>query len=485
MYFFIDDKLHFFKHLSGINRELTVACLSAVYLRLNGPDADYSYHLTKEDVLDIFFTAIQGVPIFSEEEDHNTYDEKKLSASELKEKAADLFLKLRRTGWFEEYRDPGASRSAYRLSVDGRSFASNFTKDSEEIFLESQNTLNTLSNLKQFTAGVESNQFLIDYLMTATYYSNEIMADFNNTLQKISDYRRELVSSVNKQMSDANSAGDNFFQVIKQQVIPDIQSRFDKDSISKYKPELILLIQTIRDYPTKTKFEIEKALRVKYGYLLKEDRPSILLWSLDRIEQRVTQACDTKSPELRTKVSDFVRHAHLLLNQIANLESENNEQSIFYLLKKIKTLNSTKREMLFESDSTGFPLQSLSLVNPGDISHKKSVKRVQNKDAVNLSPEITKESKKKIQIRKAISEAFRVESNLISEYIIDQLAGGHSIEGKRLIIYSPETLIGALFDTELGGINTPLSKNFEVKAIPGEINNQYYQGQIFEIRYIQ
>lgn len=57
--FFKERTIHFFGPLTGRYREMAVSCIRNLYLRLNGPEADYSYHLTRGDVIDIFVSSLR------------------------------------------------------------------------------------------------------------------------------------------------------------------------------------------------------------------------------------------------------------------------------------------------------------------------------------------------------------------------------------------------------------------------------------------
>jgi hypothetical protein len=107
--FFKDKTLHFFGPLTGRFREMAVACIRNLYLRLNGPEADYSYHLTRVDVLDIFVSSIRSAPAL--DDDAPMAAVAKMSVAD---RAAWMLKRLTDAGWIEAYMDSGTMQTAYR-----------------------------------------------------------------------------------------------------------------------------------------------------------------------------------------------------------------------------------------------------------------------------------------------------------------------------------------------------------------------------------
>ena len=119
--FFKDKTLHFFGPLTGRFREMAVACIRNLYLRLNGPEADYSYHLTRVDVLDIFVSSIRSAPAL--DDDAPMAAVAKMSVAD---RAAWMLKRLADSGWIEAYMDSGTMQTAYRFTAQGRQFATTF-----------------------------------------------------------------------------------------------------------------------------------------------------------------------------------------------------------------------------------------------------------------------------------------------------------------------------------------------------------------------
>lgn len=113
--FFKGKTLHFFGPLTGRFLEMAVACIRNPYLRLNGPEADYSYHLTRMDVLDIFVSSIRSAPAL--DDDAPMAAAAKMSVAD---RAAWMLKRLTDTGWIEACMDSGTMQTAYRFTAQGR-----------------------------------------------------------------------------------------------------------------------------------------------------------------------------------------------------------------------------------------------------------------------------------------------------------------------------------------------------------------------------
>src|SRR5690606_24704320 len=67
--FFSDQRLHFFRPLTGKYREQVMACLRALYARLYSSLADYSRVVQRDLVIEVFQETIARTPIFDDAED--------------------------------------------------------------------------------------------------------------------------------------------------------------------------------------------------------------------------------------------------------------------------------------------------------------------------------------------------------------------------------------------------------------------------------
>lgn len=477
--FFKDRTFHFFGPLTGRYREMAVSCIRNLYLRLNGPEADYSYHLTRVDVLDIFVISIRSAPAL--DDDTPVCAEAKMS---VQDRAAWMLKKLTDAGWIEAYMDSGTMQTAYRFTAQGRQFAAPFAQRHSEIITNTQHTRSTLSHLQSFVTKMQANAISVGDLMIAAKLSGEIIGDFNEIIEEIVEQRRALIASVNREIEAAKQAGDNFFEFMEKRFIPDMCVRFSRDSVERYRNEILDLLDTIRGQSNLTKAAVEKELRSYYPHLLRDGRPSILIWVLDLIEQRLTAACEVKIPELRAQTENFIRRARVLINHLASLAfGEIDTDSVFTLVKRLSGFDAVEVRAILEDERSRPARIAIGLVNPGKVKlpgkrAPRFIRTLLEKEAL-----VRPEEERQAYIRQALALAFRIDAASIEEFVIQQLLGGHKVRASNFIIHDAASLLGAIHAPMVGSARAsgPL---FRVTPLDVAIENDYFSSQDFTIEYL-
>ncbi|MGD9213049.1 MAG: DUF5716 family protein, partial [Desulfobacteraceae bacterium] len=471
--FFSGKRKDFFGPLTGKYREVVVACIRNLFLRLNGPEADYGYHITRRDIIDIFIESVRQTPIL-ESMDTDIVESSRMS---YEDRAAWVLKRLRDAGWIETYMDAGTMLTAYRFTPRGRQFAAPFAQRNSEIITNTQHTRSTLSHLKSFVAGLKKQPLPVNDLMIAAKLSGEIISDFNEIIEEIVEQRRDLISSVNKEIQTAKAAGENFFEFMEKRFIPDMTVRFSQDSVERFKNEILDLLDVIRNQPDSIKADLERELRFHYPNLLKKDRPAILLWALELIEQRLLAACEVKIPELRAQTENFIRRAQMLIDHLASLAfGEMENQSVFSLVQRMSKLNAKTLDQALTDPRSRLARLHIKLVNPAKIRPpkeqiKKEIESRLPEEPIALSTEFNR-----ARVRQQIALAFRIEAAKVDDYVINQLAGGARITASDFKIKDAASLLGAIYAPLVGR-----KQYFTVLPLEEEVENAYYRGNSFAI----
>lgn len=477
--FFKDRTFHFFGPLTGRYREMAVSCIRNLYLRLNGPEADYSYHLTRVDVLDIFVSGIRSAPAL--DDDTPAAAEAKMSIAD---RAAWMLKKLVDAGWIEAYMDSGTMQTAYRFTAQGRQFAAPFAQRHSEIITNTQHTRSTLSHLQSFVTKLQADGLSVGDLMIAAKLSGEIIGDFNEIIEEIVEQRRALIASVSREIQAAKQAGDNFFEFMEKRFIPDMCVRFSRDSVERYRNEILDLLDAIRGQSDPTKAAIEKELRNSYPHLLRDGRPSILIWVLDLIEQRLTAACEVKIPELRAQTENFIRRAQVLINHLASLAfGEIDTDSVFSLVKRLSGFDAAEVQTILADERSRPARIAIGLVNPGKV--KLPGKRVarQIHTLMEKDAHIRPEEERQAYIRQELALAFRIDTASIKDFVIKQLLGGHKVRASNFIIHDAASLLGAIHAPMVASAGASGSL-FRVTPVDETIENNYFRSHDYTIEYL-
>jgi len=497
--FFNAERSAFFVPLTGKYREITANCIRSLYLRLNGPEADYSYNLNRKDILDIFVQCIREYPVIldaqsSEDEGDDSgvapqrsepaidADATAINPARL---ARDTYTRLRRCGWLEEYMDPGMMETAVRFSASGRQFAQPFAQQRQEIITNTQHTRSTLSHLKTFIDRIETHKEIsVSDLMIATKQAFEIIADFNDLIEALVEKRRELMASVNREIQEAKQAGESFFEFMEKRFMPDIRFRFSADSVERYRHEILDAVNKIRHLNKDAQIAAERDLRAAHPTLLTPDRPLLLSWALDQIEYHVCMACDIKLPELRAETENFVRRAQALITHIASISlGESDSESIFSIASRLAELNPVDLKAVFDNPKARFAQLDVSLYNPGKIQAPVMAKKEQMDSSFDEVVDMDADARRQAYIRSHLERTFAVDSTKISDYVIKQLAGGHRIKASQLPITDAASLLSAIHAPQLASVSGGERACFRI--VNGDpVNNDFFQGDGFELEYI-
>jgi 5'-3' exonuclease len=250
---FADERLNFFRPLTGKYREQIVACLRELYARLYSSLADYSRVIGREMVLEVFQEAVTRSPVLEDAE-----DDKSPSVRDDREQAIWILKTLIEHGWIELHADEISLTSTYSFSRIGRVFTQPMAELTGGRFrTRHRNTRNTCSALRSF---LEKEKREVYDLLDAYEYSERIVADFSDVIAELDDRKRQLVREVEAQQL-VHRASDEFFEFMEKRFMPDLALRFSEDSVVKYREELDNLLKRARAQRKETKIETERELR--------------------------------------------------------------------------------------------------------------------------------------------------------------------------------------------------------------------------------
>lgn len=482
--FFVDEQVDFFKPLVGRYREVVVSCIRELYLRLNGPEADYGVHLTREDVLNIFHGAINRTALmdFDPTVDDPEETEDRLS---VQDRASRILRKLIDCGWITEYTDPVAMRKSFQLSSMGRQFSAPFVRVFEEIITDTQNTRSTLANLQHFLTSTKSMNPEVDHLMIATKNSGEIISDLNNLIEELDSKRRQLVKAVDDNIEHAKQAGEDFIDYAQKRLIPEFETRMKTDSIERHKAEILDILHDLQRLPNSSKANIEKRLRRLYPNLLKPgERDSIFLWALQTIERRLMNACDFKIPELRSQADKFMRRAQMLIDHLTTIAfGESEHKSVFKLVGDLKSMNEHVFNAVMDKSMNDIGRLDIGLIDPSDVTMPERREKTKIDDSIAESVIETAEQKRQRYIMNKIETMFSVTSGQIRKQAIKHLAEGRRIQASEVLINDVDSLLFVLNGPVVGSVSNP-NEDFVVHPLGTTYENQYMKADDYQIEYV-
>ena len=472
---FADERLHFFRPLTGKYRGQVVACLRALYSRLYSSLADYSRIVQRELILEVFQEAIVQAPVLDPSE-----DDKALPARGDREQAVWMLNLLLEHGWLERQVDDVTLTSTYAFSRVGRLFTQPMHElDGGRFRTRHRNTRNTCNALRSFVDKHEAYD-----LLDAYEHSERIVADFSDDIAELEERKRQLVRDVEAQQL-IQRASDEFFEFMQKRFMPDLSVRFSEDSVIKYRDELDGLLRSAKAQRRDVKAAVERELRRIAPELATDDRRSVYLQILDQIESRLHSAADTMLPALRNALHGFTRRADILLRQLSFTEAS--QHVLLDAFEVLAAQTPEEQDARFASASVYMASLQVGFVDPDQLRLYNTDRRRVVETRVEVPVEDDGPTRRLLFIQQALERAFAVNNRELYDYVVNALAGGHEIRTAALPVNNARELLYAAHVIEVGAAGwKDYGYRFEVQETGRRLRNDYYTAMDeFAIRVVE
>lgn len=472
--FFIDDRIHFFKPLTGKYREHVRECLCLLYSRQYGSSADYGHSLTRSQIIEILEEALIQLGDVSFEQDDLEKQDLEIGLSEerfknSREQANWVLKQLLEFGWVERQVDTATLQSAYPFSRMGRVFSQSLLDaGNSKIRTRHRNTRNTLNALDAFASRGE-----IYDLLDAFDYSERIVTDFTDVISELEEKKRALVQEMESQQL-IQQAAEQFFDFMEKRFQPDIQVRLSADSVEKHRDHIDKRLRAIRRKSDDFKKVAEGELRRMVPGLC-EPHQSYLYFILDTIERRMHNAADIMLPALRRALHGFTKRADIIIRQLSYLNTQK-DSDLIEVCRELADLSAADYQQRLNKASEATASFKLRLIDPQHIrlSERKSKDIVDNTVAQQQVP--NKEAQCELMVQQLLDQAFVMNSQAIKDYVMNTLRDGRKLSTKELQINNSDDLLAMAHAIEISGINNLSSDfKFNVERKNNIASNEYYQ----------
>jgi hypothetical protein len=460
---FENERLHFFRPLTGKYREQVVACLRVLYARLYSSLADYSRVVGRDLVLEAFQEAITRTPALDDLE-----DDKSLPVRDDREQATWVLKFLIDHGWLELHVDEISLTSTYAFSRIGRLFTQPMAELAGGRFrTRHRNTRNTCSALRSFLEKRE-----VYDLLDAYEYSERIVSDFSDVIAELEDRKRQLVREVEAQQL-VHRASDEFFEFMEKRFMPDLALRFSEDSVVKYREELDDLLRRARAQRRETKTAAENELRRVAPELVTQGKRSVYLTILDQIESRLHSAADLMLPALRQSLHGFTRRADILLRQLSF--SEASQHSLLEVFEALARLSEAEQDLHLAAVADHLAVLDMGFVDPDHLL----LHNTERKRSVQTRAEVVARddpaARRRLFVEQALERAFAMNNRQLYDYVVATLAGGHEIRTTTLPIRDARELLYAAHALEVGAAGwEDMGLRFEVRGTGRRVNTEFF-----------
>ncbi len=488
--FFNADRPQFFRPLTSKYREVTVECLKLLYLRFYTSMADYGHALRKEQMLELFQTAIARAP--EPESDVGLYAEESEFPTELedptglkgrfrsdRDKALWILNTLVENGWLEVQIDEVNLQARYHFTRSGRLFTQPFVELSgASLRTRHRNTRNTRNALRAFLDDGE-----VHDLMDAYEYSERIISDFTDIITELEERKRQLVREI-EVTALIKRASDEFFDFMDKRFQPDLSVRLSADSVEKHRDEISQLLHQIRQLPKSAKAQSEGKLRQLLPDQIKPGQS--LLWGLlEGIETRLTNACDIMLPALRSALRNFTRRADIIIRQMSYLASQRHNDMV-QVCQDLSQATVEEQDRRLQLAGEQLANLHIGLLDPRQIVIREGRRKFEVDTRVAEMEELDQGARKALFIQNALDQAFVIHDDNTRSFMLRALAGGQRVHTKELKIEAATDLLAATHVVELASVNGR-SSDYEFIIEPtGEAHSNTYLDQadnfIVEVR---
>jgi hypothetical protein len=460
---FENERLHFFRPLTGKYREQVVACLRVLYSRLYSSLADYSRVVGRDLVLEAFQEAITRSAVLDDPE-----DDRVMPVRDEREQANWMLKLLLEHGWLELHVDDISLTSTYSFSRVGRLFTQPMAELSGGRFrTRHRNTRNTRNALLSFLDKRD-----VHDLLDAYEYSERIVSDFSDVIAELEERKRQLVREVEQQQL-VHRASDEFFDFMEKRFMPDLALRFSEDSVVKYREDLDDLLRRARAQRKETKAAAERELRRLAPELVTPGTRSVYLTILDQIESRLHSAADLMLPALRQSLHGFTRRADILLRQLSF--SEASQHALLEAFDSLAAMPEAEQDAHLAAVAEQLTVLDMGFVDPDHLRlHNLEFRRqVETRAEVVIAD--NPEERRRLFVEQALERAFATNNRQLYDYLVSALAGGHEIRTTTLPIRDARELLYAAHALEVGAAGWgDMGLRFEVRETGHRVNNEYF-----------
>lgn len=462
---FAEERLNFFRPLTGKYREQVVACLRTLYARLYSSLADYSRVVLRELVLEAFQEAITRTPVLESDE-----DDVSLPVRGEREQATWMLNLLLEHGWLERNVDEVTLTSTYGFSRIGRLF----TQPMEEIAgsrfrTRHRNTRNTCSALRSFLDKRE-----VYDLLDAYEYSERIVSDFSDVIAELEERKRQLVREVEAQQL-VRRASEEFFEFMEKRFMPDLALRFSEDSVVKYREELDELLRRARAQRRDTKASVEHELRRLAPELTGDGKRSVYMTILDQIESRLHSAAEVMLPALRQSLHGFTRRADILLRQLSFTEAS--QHALLETFESLVGLPEEQQDRHLAAAGEYLAVLEAGFVDPDHLRLYSAERRRIVNTRIEVAARDDPETRRRLFVEQALERAFGINNRELYDYLVAALAGGHEIRTGTLPMRDARELLHAAHIIEVGAAGWErYGFSFEVRETGQRVKNEFFAG---------
>lgn len=468
--FFEDVRQKFFRPLNSSRRELVAACLRALFERLHGPAADYAHNLSREELKELVTPVVRE----HQNEIDNEAGQDEFNSAEYSDPhklTAGLIHALVNDGWLEQYPDRLGLVTAFRFSRAGKLFAEAFWALNRPSRSRQRNMRGCRNALEAALSERGDAHDLVD----AYEYAEKVIEDLTDGIDYLQDRIRHLMheATVHSQWDDFMEFLDRFQR--------DYSKQLTADSATLNRQVIRQKIETLRESFDSQKFKrMEGQLHDIAQWAVKEHTgASVFDWLLDRIDDIVNVACDTKQPTFVRTMDTYIRRITGLVQQSMMLRSGQNRHAYLNAIVRLSERDKSGQDKLLLAIGDQITCVEARLLDPSSFKLRSATQR-RKAATISIQPRASRSARLDSFMKRAESEAFAVANeDLANRLRRDLRLFQRPILLSSLSPVSARELISNMQTVE--AVRNAKGADLVATQLSGRVENEFYSGYDYEI----
>ena len=467
--FFEAERQRFFRPLSSSRRELISACLRALFERLHGPAADYAHNLNLEALKELITPVVREhqneLDTEADQDEFNTAE-----AADPQLLTATVIRALLRDGWLEQFPDRNGLVTAFRLSRPGKLFAEAFWA----LHRPSRSRQRNMRGCRNALEAALSERGDAHDLVDAYEYAEKVIEDLTDGIDYLQERIRHLM-----QEATVHSQWDDFVEFLDR-FQRDYSKQLTADSATLNRQVIRQKIELLRVSLDSQKFRrVEEQLHDIAQWAVKEHSgPSVFEWLLDRVEDIVNAACDTKQPTFVRAMDTYIRRITGLVQQSMMLRTGQNRHAYLNVIAKLAERDKAGQDKLLQAIGEQISCVEVRLLDPSSFKLRSATQR-RKASTISVQPRASRAARLESFMKRAESEAFAVANEeLASKLRGDLRLFKHPI---RLSSLPPETARDLISNMQaVEAVRNAKGRDLTATRLPGRVENEFYSGYDYE-----
>lgn len=470
--FFEAERFRFFRPLAGSRRELIAACLRVLYDRLHGPAADYAHNLNRESLKELL------LPVAREYRDRQVDDEEpdEFNTDEAADPVQLTTLVIRvlvRDGWLEQYPDRQGLVTAFRLSRPGKLFAEAFWA----LHRPSRSRQRNMRGCRNALEAVLSERGDAHDLIDAYEYAEKVIEDLTEGI----DYLHERVRYLMAQAS-IHDQWDEFMEFLER-FQRDYSKQLTVDSSTLNRNAIRQKLERLRiELPEAKLRRMEAQLYDIAAWAVKEHSgDSVLTWLLDRIEEIVNAAHESKQPGFIRAMDNYVKRVTGLVQQSMMLRTGQHRHAYLTAVQRTAQLEGSNQDKFLAHIGKHLAAVEIRLLDPSSFKLRSAAQR-RKAATSSVPPRPTREARLEAALKRAQADAFAVANEELTKELRRNLRlFQHPIRLSSLPLANARDVLASMQTVE--AVRNAKTRDLKATRLPQRVENEFFNGFDYEIEF--